>query len=194
MTVSNVQWFACRATDFPHYSGCGQCGCDLITKWTCLAFIYTVAVYNPDLTIEHYGTEKLWQYFYNTVMGFRQLISTYEMKQIIWCTNNLNFHKRLMGSNFLFKECSPYAAHLYDAEDANTPMRVLPGLCGDYCSDYWRDCRYTLSLLLEDKGNPQQFANLTAAIEEDRRSFCDFLEFKDKQYCYPNVLTDAGTS
>uniref|UniRef100_M4AUT8 HHIP-like protein 1 n=1 Tax=Xiphophorus maculatus TaxID=8083 RepID=M4AUT8_XIPMA len=67
-------------------------------------------------------------------------------------------------------------------------MRVLPGLCGDYCSDYWRDCRYTLSLLLEDKGNPQQFANLTAAIEEDRRRFCDFLEFKDKQYCYPNFL------
>uniref|UniRef100_A0A3B3YQY6 SRCR domain-containing protein n=1 Tax=Poecilia mexicana TaxID=48701 RepID=A0A3B3YQY6_9TELE len=70
-------------------------------------------------------------------------------------------------------------------------MRVLPGLCGDYCSDYWRDCRYTLSLLLEDKGNLQQFANLTAAIEEDRRRFCDFLELKDKQYCYPNVLTDA---
>uniref|UniRef100_A0A096M9D8 HHIP-like protein 1 n=1 Tax=Poecilia formosa TaxID=48698 RepID=A0A096M9D8_POEFO len=94
-------------------------------------------------------------------------------------------------SSILCQECSPYAAHLYDAEDANTQMRVLPGLCGDYCSDYWRDCRYTLSLLLEDKGNLQQFANLTAAIEEDRRRFCDFLELKDKQYCYPNVLTDA---
>ncbi|XP_014898553.1 HHIP-like protein 1 [Poecilia latipinna] len=93
--------------------------------------------------------------------------------------------------SILCQECSPYAAHLYDAEDANTQMRVLPGLCGDYCSDYWRDCRYTLSLLLEDKGNLQQFANLTAAIEEDRRRFCDFLELKDKQYCYPNVLTDA---
>ncbi|XP_054885055.1 HHIP-like protein 1 [Poeciliopsis prolifica] len=93
--------------------------------------------------------------------------------------------------SILCQECSPYSAHLYDAEDANTPMRVLPGLCGDYCSDYWRDCRYTLSLLLEDKGNPQQFANLTAAIEEDRRRFCDFLELKDKQYCYPNVLTDT---
>ncbi|PWA20297.1 hypothetical protein CCH79_00003755 [Gambusia affinis] len=93
--------------------------------------------------------------------------------------------------SILCQECSPYAAHLYDAEDANTPMRVLPGLCGDYCSDFWRDCRYTLSLLLEDKRNSQQFANLTAAMEEDRRRFCDFLELKDKQYCYPNVLTDA---
>ncbi|XP_036005790.1 HHIP-like protein 1 isoform X2 [Fundulus heteroclitus] len=93
--------------------------------------------------------------------------------------------------SILCQECSPYAAHLYDAEDANTPMRVLPGLCGDYCSDYWLRCRYTLSLLLEDLGGPQQFANLTATIEEDRQRFCDFLELKDKQYCYPNVLTDA---
>uniref|UniRef100_A0A3Q1BQR2 SRCR domain-containing protein n=1 Tax=Amphiprion ocellaris TaxID=80972 RepID=A0A3Q1BQR2_AMPOC len=93
--------------------------------------------------------------------------------------------------SILCQECSPYAAHLYDAEDANTPMRMLPGLCGDYCSDYWHQCRYTLGLLLEDSESPQQFANLTATIEEDRRKFCDFLELKDQQYCYPNVLTNT---
>ncbi|KAM3616468.1 uncharacterized protein V6R79_018565 [Siganus canaliculatus] len=93
--------------------------------------------------------------------------------------------------SILCQECSPYAAHLYDAEDANTPMRILPGLCGDYCSDYWNQCRYTLSLLVEDMGNPQELANLTATLEEDRRKFCNFLELKDKQYCYPNVLTNA---
>uniref|UniRef100_A0A665UJL7 Si:ch211-136a13.1 n=1 Tax=Echeneis naucrates TaxID=173247 RepID=A0A665UJL7_ECHNA len=93
--------------------------------------------------------------------------------------------------NILCQECSPYAAHLYDAEDANTPMRILPGLCGDYCYNYWHQCRYTLSLLLENMGSPQQLSNLTAAIEEDRRRFCDLLELKDKQYCYPNVLTNA---
>ncbi|KAM6987596.1 HHIP-like protein 1 isoform 2-T2 [Tautogolabrus adspersus] len=93
--------------------------------------------------------------------------------------------------SILCQECSPYSAHLYDAEDANTPMRMLPGLCPDYCSEYWNQCRYTLSLLLEDFGSPQQFANLTATIEEDSRRFCDFLELKDKQYCYPNVLTNT---
>ncbi|XP_035009446.2 HHIP-like protein 1 [Hippoglossus stenolepis] len=93
--------------------------------------------------------------------------------------------------SILCQECSPYAAHLFDAEDANTPMRMLPGLCGDYCSDYWHQCRYTLSLLLEDLGSPYEFANLTATIEEDRRKFCNYLELKDKQYCYPNVLTNA---
>uniref|UniRef100_A0A672JK59 Si:ch211-136a13.1 n=1 Tax=Salarias fasciatus TaxID=181472 RepID=A0A672JK59_SALFA len=68
---------------------------------------------------------------------------------------------------------------------------MLPGLCGDYCSDYWHNCRYTLSLLLEEIGSPQQFGNQTSMMEEDRRGFCDFLELKDKQYCYPNVLTNA---
>lgn len=90
------------------------------------------------------------------------------------------------------QECSPYAAHLYDAEDANTPMRLLPGLCGDYCADYWHQCRYTLSLLLEDLGVLHQHANVTAAMEEDRKKFCDFLELKDKQYCYPNVISNTG--
>ncbi|KAM3875256.1 HHIP-like protein 1 [Diretmus argenteus] len=100
----------------------------------------------------------------------------------------------------LCQECSPYAAHLYDAEDANTPMRVLPGLCSDYCSEYWHQCRYSLSILLEDldatmpgtgPGNLARIANLTAGIEEDQQRFCDFLVLKDKQYCYPNVLTNA---
>ncbi|XP_051933701.1 HHIP-like protein 1 [Hippocampus zosterae] len=93
--------------------------------------------------------------------------------------------------SILCQECSPYAAHLYDAEDANTPMRILPGLCSNYCNDYWNQCRYTLSLLLEDQGSPGQYANLTATLEEDHRLFCEFLELKDKQYCYPNVLTNA---
>ncbi|XP_029922231.1 HHIP-like protein 1 [Myripristis murdjan] len=98
--------------------------------------------------------------------------------------------------SILCQECSPYAAHLYDAEDANTPMRVLPGLCGDYCSDYWHQCRYTLSLLLENiqgtgTGSLAHLTNLAASIEDDRQKFCDFLELKDKQYCYPNVLTNA---
>ena len=82
-------------------------------------------------------------------------------------------------------------------------MRVLPGLCGDYCSDYWHQCRYTLSLVLEGLGSTAaagpwplaslaRMANLTAGLEEDRGRFCDFLELKDNQYCYPNVLSNAG--
>ncbi|XP_058606600.1 HHIP-like protein 1 [Onychostoma macrolepis] len=85
--------------------------------------------------------------------------------------------------SILCQECSPYAAHLYDAEDANTPMRELPGLCGNYCEDFWLHCRYTLSLLINN--------NETYAIEEDRSKFCKYLELKDPEYCYPNVLSNA---
>uniref|UniRef100_A0A671K5X6 HHIP-like protein 1 n=1 Tax=Sinocyclocheilus anshuiensis TaxID=1608454 RepID=A0A671K5X6_9TELE len=85
--------------------------------------------------------------------------------------------------SILCQECSPYAAHLYDAEDANTPMRELPGLCGNYCEDFWLHCRYTLSLLIN--------SNETHAIEEDRSKFCKYLELKDPEYCYPNVLSNA---
>ncbi|XP_064158629.1 HHIP-like protein 1 [Anguilla rostrata] len=85
--------------------------------------------------------------------------------------------------SILCQECSPYSAHLYDAEDANTPMRELPGLCGEYCSEFWHQCRYVLSLLTDN--------NITAAIEDDRDLFCNFLELKDPQYCYPNVLSNT---
>ncbi|XP_017567284.1 HHIP-like protein 1 [Pygocentrus nattereri] len=83
--------------------------------------------------------------------------------------------------SIMCQECSPYAAHLYDAEDANTPMRELPGLCRGYCYDFWHQCRYSLSLLTND--------NITSIIEEDREKFCDHLELKDPEYCYPNVLS-----
>ncbi|XP_048378178.1 HHIP-like protein 1 isoform X2 [Stegostoma tigrinum] len=81
----------------------------------------------------------------------------------------------------LCQKCSPYAAHLYDAEDANTPVRVLPGLCGDYCNEFWKRCRSTLSLLTGDVQ--------TMELESDRGKFCGYLELQDPDYCYPNVLS-----
>nr|XP_057936763.1 HHIP-like protein 1 [Doryrhamphus excisus] len=120
---------------------------------------------------------------YELSVRFYTIMENFDHSGYVTCGNYIR--------SILCQVCSPYAAHLYDAEDANTPMRVLPGLCDDFCHDYWHQCRYTLSLLLEDLGNPGQFANLTATIEDDRRRFCEFLELKDKQYCYPNVLTNT---
>ncbi|XP_063289265.1 HHIP-like protein 1 [Pelobates fuscus] len=85
--------------------------------------------------------------------------------------------------DILCQECSPYAAHLYDAEDANTPLRELPGLCGNYCIEFWYRCRSMLGLILEDKD--------VSEMEGDISKFCRFLTLDDKNYCYPNVLTNA---
>ena len=65
-------------------------------------------------------------------------------------------------------------------------MRVLPGLCGDYCSEYWHQCRYTLGLLTDSFN-----ASALAAMEEDSALFCSFLELRDREYCYPNVLSNT---
>ncbi|XP_069766213.1 HHIP-like protein 1 isoform X2 [Narcine bancroftii] len=86
-------------------------------------------------------------------------------------------------ANLVFLQCSPFAAHLYDAEDANTPVRQLPGLCTNYCTDFWKLCRSTLSLLTGDERMQR--------LEPDRDKFCGLLVLRDRDYCYPNVLRSS---
>ncbi|KAM8954441.1 HHIP-like protein 1 [Pelodytes ibericus] len=85
--------------------------------------------------------------------------------------------------DILCQECSPYAAHLYDVEDANTPVRELPGLCGNYCTEFWFRCRSMLGLLIEHRD--------VSEMEDDIVKFCRYLTLDDDNYCYPNVLTNA---
>ncbi|XP_063775497.1 HHIP-like protein 2 [Pseudophryne corroboree] len=82
--------------------------------------------------------------------------------------------------DILCQECSPYAAHLYDAEDPRTPLRVLPGLCSDYCSDFYFNCQSTISLLTDDKQIMES--------AKDRDLFCNLLELTDEDYCFPEVI------
>ncbi|XP_078714280.1 HHIP-like protein 2 [Lampetra fluviatilis] len=82
--------------------------------------------------------------------------------------------------NLLCQECSPYAAHLFDAEDLSTPVRTLPGLCPDYCRSFYYQCGSTLSLLTDDKE--------LRRLETDGERLCKRLVLEDKEYCYPAVL------
>ncbi|XP_035252769.1 HHIP-like protein 1 [Anguilla anguilla] len=84
--------------------------------------------------------------------------------------------------DIICQECSPYAAHLFDAEDPSTPVRSIPGLCGDYCSQYWLKCRSTITLLSDDKH--------LAEIEQDQHRFCKHMELEDPDYCYPHLLSN----
>ncbi|XP_061599591.1 HHIP-like protein 1 [Cololabis saira] len=81
----------------------------------------------------------------------------------------------------LCQECSPYAAHLYDAEDPSTPVRTLPGLCPDFCSQFWNKCRFTIPALSDDP----HLAN----VREDQTRLCRYLELDDADYCYPHLLS-----
>uniref|UniRef100_A0A3Q4HYE0 HHIP like 1 n=1 Tax=Neolamprologus brichardi TaxID=32507 RepID=A0A3Q4HYE0_NEOBR len=84
--------------------------------------------------------------------------------------------------DLLCQECSPYAAHLFDAEDPSTPVRTIPGLCSEYCFQFWNKCSFTIPFL---SGDPY-----IANFRENQTSLCHYLEIQDKDYCYPHLLSN----
>ncbi|XP_064230578.1 HHIP-like protein 1 isoform X1 [Aotus nancymaae] len=84
----------------------------------------------------------------------------------------------------LCQECSPYAAHLYDAEDPSTPLRTVPGLCQDYCLTMWQKCRRLIRHFSTDKE--------LQALEDNRDKFCHRLSLDDADYCYPNLMVNKN--
>nr|XP_056708305.1 HHIP-like protein 2 [Euleptes europaea] len=86
--------------------------------------------------------------------------------------------------DILCQECSPYAAHLYDAENPQTPLRNLPGLCFDYCSEFHLYCRSAITLLTDDK-------HIQDCCEKNKTRFCNLLNIQDQDYCFPNVLKNT---
>ncbi|NXS63166.1 HIPL2 protein, partial [Brachypteracias leptosomus] len=87
--------------------------------------------------------------------------------------------------DILCQECSPYAAHLYDAENPQTPLRKLPGLCFDYCSEFHFNCHSAISLLTSDR-------HIQERCETNKTCFCNLLHLHDKDYCFPNVLKNTA--
>ncbi|XP_060118757.1 HHIP-like protein 1 [Heteronotia binoei] len=84
--------------------------------------------------------------------------------------------------DLLCQECSPYAAHLYDAEDPSTPVKTVPGLCPDYCVQVWQNCRSMFKLLSQDKE--------LLALENNMAKFCRYLALEDADYCFPHLLSN----
>ncbi|NWI82236.1 HIPL2 protein, partial [Dryoscopus gambensis] len=85
------------------------------------------------------------------------------------------------------QECSPYAAHLYDAENPRTPLRSLPGLCFDYCAEFHLNCYSAIHLLTDDK-------HIQECCETNRTHFCHLLQLQDEDYCFPQVLRNSALS
>ncbi|NWQ79102.1 HIPL1 protein, partial [Columbina picui] len=81
-------------------------------------------------------------------------------------------------------ECSPYAAHLYDAEDPSTPVRTIPGLCQDYCRQVWQKCRSIFRYLSTDQE--------LIALENNMAKFCRYLSLEDTDYCFPHLLANQN--
>ncbi|XP_053192232.1 HHIP-like protein 2 [Scomber japonicus] len=86
-----------------------------------------------------------------------------------------------MLKEVMCQECSPYAAHLFDAEDPYTPVRELPGLCFGFCSEFHGKCRHVVKYLTANQ-------RLQDTCERDVFTFCHMVDLSDQDYCYPNVL------
>ena len=83
-----------------------------------------------------------------------------------------NYTKTLMC-----QECSPYAAHLFDTEADRSQGRNTPGLCRNYCEEYYDQC----------------ISQQTCSAEPlpSKQDFCTDQEISDMNYCYPELLTNA---
>lgn len=77
--------------------------------------------------------------------------------------------------------CSPYAAHVYEAESATVP-RVFPSLCYDYCLEFYSNC---FPLFFD-------YYNLNSTgykrSKRSARRFCKRHISNDPAYCYPTVV------
>nr|XP_046269909.1 HHIP-like protein 1 isoform X2 [Scatophagus argus] len=108
------------------------------------------------------------------------------MSKYYHIVDNLDYYGYANCAGFILEllcqECSPYAAHLFDAEDPSTPVRTIPGLCPDYCSQFWRKCRSAIPLLSD---HPH-----IAKVKGDQAQLCQYLELEDMDYCYPNLLSN----
>ena len=102
------------------------------------------------------------------------------------------------AKTFLCQTCSPYAAHIFDAErshlDTNYTLmpRAFPALCGSYCKDFYFSCRDLVKYYMEEVGYSytEEAIRLETAVNQNETEFCSKVAVLDKDYCYPELLTN----
>nr|XP_039248973.1 HHIP-like protein 2 isoform X1 [Styela clava] len=85
--------------------------------------------------------------------------------------------------SLLCQKCSPYAAHIYDAEDG-PQAKTFPGLCKPYCTNLMKKCWFLVPMLTKKK------RLLDLAKKEDSSEFCNTVKPVDIDYCYPQLTRD----
>ncbi|XP_077980158.1 HHIP-like protein 2 [Glandiceps talaboti] len=81
----------------------------------------------------------------------------------------------------LCQECSPFASHLYDTE-TNLAKKIFPGLCRDYCLEFYEKCSHVIQYMTDDES--------VISASETGPAFCEYIRASDEDYCYPDILDD----
>ncbi|XP_069117744.1 HHIP-like protein 2 isoform X2 [Argopecten irradians] len=83
---------------------------------------------------------------------------------------------------FMCLKCSPYAAHIFDAEDSMVP-RPFPGLCNGYCKKFHAKCSGIIKYMTDD-------ASLLRRVSQGAETFCREISLSDNDYCFPDLETN----
>lgn len=86
-----------------------------------------------------------------------------------------------MFKDIMCQECSPYAAHIYDAEVTQI-QKPFPGLCQNYCNKLYSECSDIVQYLTKSK-------KIITALQ-NVNNFCDAVSLTDVDYCYPELLSN----
>ncbi|KAL5008854.1 hypothetical protein ScPMuIL_014435 [Solemya velum] len=97
-------------------------------------------------------------------------------------SSSLSYDCYDMLKELLCQKCSPYAAHIYDAETTLRP-RTFPGLCLNYCSVLYQNCKEIVSRVSTEQ-------NLMLQLSIGEEQFCRHVQLTDLDYCYPDLLTN----
>ena len=107
---------------------------------------------------------------------------------------------RSYAATFLCQKCSPYVAHLFEAEvNSQQPAvipRIFPRLCKGYCATFYNSCREIVELyinhpLAATAIHKVELKKLLAAVRNGTDAFCEAVKTSDPGYCYPDVLDIA---
>ncbi|XP_041351627.1 HHIP-like protein 1 isoform X2 [Gigantopelta aegis] len=82
----------------------------------------------------------------------------------------------------LCQQCSPYAAHIFDAE-AKPQARTFPGLCETYAKEFHNSCKDVVTYLDQVLAEDPRF--------ETEHGFYSIVRIPDPDYCFPELLSNA---
>ncbi|XP_060068457.1 HHIP-like protein 1 isoform X3 [Ylistrum balloti] len=83
---------------------------------------------------------------------------------------------------FMCLKCSPYAAHIFDAEESLIP-RSFPGLCRGYCKSFHNKCAGIVKYMTSDPV-------LRRLVSDGADAFCEQVGLADNSYCFPDLETN----
>ena len=83
--------------------------------------------------------------------------------------------------DLLCQMCSPYAAHIYDAE-GKPQARKFPGLCESYAKEFYDSCNYVVRFIDRELAEKHQF--------QTADGFYNTVKIPDTDYCFPELLSN----